>query len=934
MSLVDQYDLRSTDSIVNMIKILTKQKNGLKICHINAQSLKNKVDELRSIFENSLVDIISISETWLNSNSSDSSISLHGYKVFRADRVTHGGGVAIYVKNEISCKINCKSGNNDLVEYIFIEIFSNGDKLLFGSVYRPNRRISFEDFFAKLEVISTPFTKIVIAGDFNSNILINTNITESMMALGLFPVNTQIPTHFTSTSSSLIDLFFVSTEARQIFYDQISASCFSKHDLIYMVCDYSLHTTPEKITYRDFKNIDYDLLLEEFFKVDWNITYHLMSIDEQLAFLERNINTLFDKTVALKSRKIGAQNREWFSSYIRHLIEKRELAYSRWKRFRTLSLHDEYRAARKLVNVKIKEAKRNFYSEKFSSALSTKSTWKTIREIGIGKMQRNIDHEEINPDELNHKFVNVNFSQADYTYYERPLFENSHEFLFNFQGITQDDVVLNFLSISSNAIGADNIHPTFLKILLPQLLPLITFIFNKILTSSYYPCRWKQARIIPIPKSNNEYRPIAILPFLSKVFERILHGQIFTFMNSSNLLTEKQSGFRAGHSCLTALTDVIEEIRSRIDYGHVSLLALLDHSKAFDTVDHIILLQKLVKIMRFSPNSLNLIRSYLCGRSQYVDVRGVLSANLMVERGVPQGSILGPLLFSLYVNDLPTIIRKCNVRMYADDIQLFISCANDSVSNCITELNEDLDAVYQWAKINGLELNPRKSKCLMIRKGKRPIDCTSNILINGEPVEVVKCAKNLGIIFNSSLSWADHINMACGKTFSMLRSLWTTQYCTPLRIRMLLARTYLVPALTYGCEIFGNCDAQSKRKLNSTFNAITRYVYNLKKFDHISPFSSIILNVKLDNFFKIRCLIFLHKLITNREPKYLYDRLKFGTSLRSRLIIQFRHTSLISERQYFISAIRLWNDLPIDIRSINNIAQFKRMIFNFYKQTL
>lgn len=425
---------------------------------------------------------------------------------------------------------------------------------------------------------------------------------------------------------------------------------------------------------------------------------------------------------------------------------------------------------------------------------------------------------------------------------------------------------------------------------------------------------------------------VLLLPFLSKVFERILHNQISSFINSNNLLTNKQSGFRAGHSCLTALTDVIEGIRNEIDKGHVSLLVLLDHSKAFDTVDHRILLQKLEKFMHFSPYSLNLIRSYLCERSQYVDVQGFQSGSLLVERGVPQGSILGPLLFSIYVNDLPTLLRKTKVRMYADDIQLYISSKNDAISNCITDLNEDLYAVYQWAKINGLGLNPSKSKCLVIRKRRSPIDCTLNILINGEPIEVVKSVKNLGVIFNNRLTWADHINTACGKTFSMLRSLWSTQYCTPLRIRMLLAKTYLVPALTYGCEIFASCDAQSKRKLNSTFNSITRYVFNLKKFDHISPFACKILNVKFDNYLKIRCLIFFHKIIIHRGPDYLYDCLKFSQSLRSRFVIQFQHTSLISERQYYINVIRLWNALPIDIRNISNIAQFKRMIFVYYSQ--
>lgn len=928
--MANQHGLRSIDSISNMVKILSKQKNGLKICHINAQSLRNKIDEFRSIFENSNIDLISISETWLNSHVDDSLMSLNGYKLFRSDRGTHGGGVAVYVRSGISCKINCKSDSNDLIEFIFIELTNGKDKFLFGSVYRPNNNIDFNPFIEKLGILSSPFTRIVIAGDFNSNLLRDTRLIDSMTALGLSPVNTHMPTHFSATSSSLIDLFFVSSESQQIFYDQLSASCFSKHDLIYMVCDFFTHATPEKITFRDFRNIDFDLLRDEFMKIDWNIIYHLMSSDDQLIFLEDNINLLFEKSVCLRTRTLCTEGREWFTTDLNFFISKREMAYSRWKRFRTESLHDEYKAARRLANAKIREAKRKYYAIRFSNALDTKRTWKTIREIGIGKPRKQYMKETCDPDILNDKFVNINMTQADKTYYEELHDEHDPECLFNFRGITQDDVVSSILFISSNAVGSDNMHPKFFKILLPQLIPHVTFIFNKILTSSYFPSRWKQARIIPIPKSNSELRPIAILPFLSKAFERILHDQIYAFINSNNLLTSKQSGFRAKHSCLTALTDVVESIREEIDTGHIALLVLLDHSKAFDTVDHTILLQKLKKMMHFSTYAVNLIGSYLNGRSQYVDAQGKKSRSMMIEGGVPQGSILGPLLFSIYVNDLPTVLSKSKVRMYADDVQLYMSDDYGSISNCVANLNEELRAVYKWAKTNGLTLNPSKSKCLVIGKNRKPVNLMDNVLINGEQVEVVKTAKNLGVVFNCSLTWVDHINIACGKTFAMLRTLWSTQYCTPFRIRLLLAKTYLIPTLTYGCEIFASCDAKSKRKLNSTFNAITRYVFHLKKYDHISPFASKILGVKFEDFLKIRILIFFHKIIFYRYPDYLYNRINFSMSQRSRTVIQIRHVALVSERQFFINAIRLWNALPIQIRDNRNVAQFKCLVFDHY----
>lgn len=167
------------------------------------------------------------------------------------------------------------------MEYIFIEVINKEDTLLFCSVYRPNNNINFEPFIDKVSEISTLFSKIVIAGDFNSNILTKSRLTNCMTAIGLCPVNTSTPTHFTATSSSLIDIFFVSPECHQIFFDQISASFFSKHDLIYMVCDFSLKVTERKARYRDFKNMNFNLLCEEFHKIEWSIIYHMMSIADQ-----------------------------------------------------------------------------------------------------------------------------------------------------------------------------------------------------------------------------------------------------------------------------------------------------------------------------------------------------------------------------------------------------------------------------------------------------------------------------------------------------------------------------------------------------------------------------------------------------------------------------------------------------------------------------
>lgn len=923
----------SKDVTANMVKILCKQRRELKICHINAQSLFCKIDEFRHVFENSGLNIICISETWFSESITDTMASIQGYKLFRNDRKDGYGGVAIYVKRELACKIKSTNNknSNDKVEHLILEACYDGRKFLIGTVYRPNSRIDLADFYKIMQGLTPLYNDVVIAGDFNSNLLSDYRIIDDMKSLGLYPTNTTVPTHFSSTNSTLLDLFFVSNKKSILIYDQLSASCFSRHDLIFLTYDILLQPSDNLIYYRNFKLFTQNALEEETNRVDWSCIYYMLTVNEQLAFLEYHVLNLFNKLVPLKKRNIKSSQKPWFTTQIKLSIEQRDIAYSRWKRYKTTELYNNYRIARKIANKTIRQAKASYYAEKFSNSASSGKTWKTIREIGVVR-QKTIDNIQYSdPNLINKNFLNTPIPAANHFYYENYQDNIIPERQFSFDCVSQFDVLKSCLSIKSKAIGVDEIHPTFIKHILPYILPVITHIFNHIILTSTYPKRWKQAKVLPKPKSPSEYRPIAILPYLSKAFEKLLHVQITKYLTNNNLLTSKQSGFRAKNSCITALADVAEDLRKELDEGQMTMLVLLDHSKAFDTVDHIILLQKLEKMMHFSSTSSKLIQSYLSGREQCVEINlSLKSTFLPVTRGVPQGSILGPLLFSIYVNDLPNQLKHCNIRMFADDVQLYISNKN---TNFVDQLNEDLKRVSLWASANGLSLNPKKSKCILLHKRTQHVVEIPKIYINNQQIEVVNKAKNLGVIFNSTLTWSDHVTNACGKTFSMLRTLWPTQYCTPLKIRMLLAKTYLIPTLTYACEIFSNCDAKSKSRLNVTYNNITRYVFGLKLYgnnEHISFYAKKLFGVHFNDLMQIRTLILLHKIITTKEPDHLYSRLRFGRYGRNKTLIQARHHTLVSNWQFFIVAIRLWNIIPPSIRETSNALLFRKRIFQYY----
>ena len=520
-----------------------------------------------------------------------------------------------------------------------------------------------------------------------------------------------------------------------------------------------------------------------------------------MEFIENNLSYLFDKFVPVRTLKPRPETKPWFTNEIKELISKRDFAYKRWKRFKTIELREEYKFLRRKVVAAITKAKTKEINDKFDAAINSKQKWSQIKKLGIvPSSNKEIDSSFTKLDEINNMFVNVNVPTFASNTPEPPTERCSQsENSFYFHSVGENDVIDCIKSITSKAVGIDNIYPEFIKILLPVILPYITHVFNNILLRSDFPQSWKRAKVIPLPKDNGEFRPISILSYLSKILEKLMYRQMIKFLNDHCLLNKCQSGFRENRSCVTALIDVTENIRECVDSNGVSILVLLDHTKAFNTVEPGILCPKLSNRYMFSRSAANLISSYLTGRSQCVCVGDSYSNLLPVNRGVPQGSVLGPLLFNLYINDLPEVLRSAKLHIYADDIQLYSHCERGTVAQCIAGINAELERIHNWAKDNCLCINPKKSKCLVISKRSLSLDGITPPCINGDPINFSSSAKNLGVIFNRSLNWNNHVSSVVGRVYGMLRTLWRTQTYTPVKIRILLSKTYVISTLLHIC---------------------------------------------------------------------------------------------------------------------------------------
>ncbi|CAH2104398.1 unnamed protein product [Euphydryas editha] len=367
---------------------------------------------------------------------------------------------------------------------------------------------------------------------------------------------------------------------------------------------------------------------------------------------------------------------------------------------------------------------------------------------------------------------------------------------------------------------------------------------------------------------------------------------------------------------------------------NLTVVVLLDFSNAFNSVDFDILLS-ILRSLNISSSACNWFDSYLRGRSQCVRLGENHSNWSTLKSGVPQGGVLFPLLFSIFINTITTVINS-NFHLYADDLQLYRHFSAVDAAAAIARLNEDLDRIYSWAERFGLVVNPTKSQALVI--GSRYMhSCLSlnnipAVMYNGVPINYVDSAKNLGLHFSSDLSWSKHINEISKKVHFSLHSLKNLQYFLPIKTKTLLAQSLLLPILDYADSCFLDATEEQVDKLERLQNLCIRFIFGLRKFDHVSRFRAELkwLPIRLRRDTHILCLLY-NILFNPLLPNYLRERFKFlhppGSSCRSNVQLLLRipsHSSKSYSSSYTVHAARLWNSLPSSIRTSTSIFIFKK----------
>jgi len=387
---------------------------------------------------------------------------------------------------------------------------------------------------------------------------------------------------------------------------------------------------------------------------------------------------------------------------------------------------------------------------------------------------------------------------------------NPCEINFQFQPICVEDTIkiINKLK-SKTSVGVDDISTKLLKEIKNEIAKPVTLIINQSLSTGIFPDLLKIGKISPIYKKGDKtqlsnYRPISVLPAISKVFEKAIFNQIHEHFKSENLYYDNQYGFRANHSTEYATLELVDRLNYEMDKGNFPLNVYIDLSKAFDTVDHEILLSKL-QYYGIRNTSLSLLRSYLSNRIQYVEIDSYRSSFRKINTGVPQGSVLGPLLFIIYINDIHFSSNLFNFVTYADDTTLFASLnavtSNDS-NPTEAVLNSELQSVCKWLNMNKLSLNISKTKCMIFQKSKK-IQFKPNLKILDKCIEYVDNFNFLGIVIDNRLNWKYHIENVTRKISKAICILSRLKHYLPRSCLKTIYDSLVNSHLNYGLLCWG-----------------------------------------------------------------------------------------------------------------------------------
>lgn len=833
------------------------------------------------------------------------------------------------------------ANNGPRLEQLWVKLNIGTDlKIAVGVVYRPpNQEVDFlSELGAMIRYLHfSNHHNIIVLGDFNVNLLAHSRESLFLSTLVNDLLLTQIikdPTRVTHDSHSLIDLIIVNNDLPIEDSGVIDCSL-SDHNFVYCTIKFSTVKKTYFKVIRDFTFFNVEYFNQDALQLDWNAIYAMEDINDKLNCFNSYLEYLFNIHAPLKTISINSNKKKqlWFTETLNRIRRLKRNAWSQFKRTR-LPVHRQYFCdIRNYYNTALKMERQAFF-RKFLQRYSNDSKdlwahlrrWAPINSSGFAEIPPSM----YNADNFNSYFIDsVSTLTPDLNtvnYYNENRFNEAANFAY--RPVSSSEIRDLLSKQKPHCMGADQISGKMLQLSIQFCVEPLTHIINYSFEIGNFPDQWKICLSKPIPKKSSptvysDFRNISLLCVASKIAETALHGQLIDYLNDNRILPENQSGFRKQHSTMTALLAVTDDALKAQDKGKITLLTLLDMSKAFDCVDFHCLIAKL-RFYGISESLIQWFSTYLFHRKQIVVLdQNNISLPQNIKSGVPQGSVLGPTLFSLFIADFQNLPLHSKVHVYADDFEMYTHMNLDEAPEKVESLNRDLKILSDWSKSISLVVNPEKCSFLYIGTPYRVHGIKSlnlQVKLGNTILQNVTHVKNLGVVFDENLSFSQHVGKLCQTAYFKLKQLYQYRNFLNESAKILLTEALVLSVLNYCDCVYGpNLSQRDKNRLQIIQNACVRFIRFVPRRDHITPYIRSINMLKLHERRFIHYIVLAVNIIKTKAPSYLVSKIEFREMAHNRDLIQRNnitypiHNTTAFESSFSYLVPYLLNNLSSDI---------------------
>ena len=714
----------------------------------------------------------------------------------------------------------------------------------------------------------------------------------------------------------------------------------------------------------DYSKFSEERFLDDFKKLSWEDLY-----DENL-----NINYKFDKFfdrvnytvhdhVPLKKvnkNQLKLRSKPWVTPYIQNLIKHRDKLLRKLRKSHSVVTENLYKKFRNRIVNENRKSKIQYYDGYFQqNKANMKNLWTGIKEIINTKSKSSLQNISqlivggktySDPQQMANIFNNFFVDVPNQVCSEIPRTKKSP--LDYLKQRTTDSIFLqpiiyteieDIISSLQNgkSTGPFSIPIKVLKLLNPYISKQLAHIFNQSICSGIFPDRLKYAKVIPIhkkgpPTNPSNYRPISLLSVFSKILEKLMYKRLYAYLEKLNFFYPLQFGFREKHSTGHALISMTEEIRNTIDNGNYGCGVFIDLKKAFDTVNHSILLKKL-EHYGIRGVALDWFCSYLSNRKQYVSVNGHISETLQIRCGVPQGSVLGPLLFLIYINDLPSVSKCLTFYLFADDTNIYFEASDLFTLQKV--VNRELRHVKKWLDANKLALNVDKTNFVIFHSHAKKLTEPIALKFGRKKISQADHVRFLGVLLDETLGWKPHLVELSRKLARSVGIFYKLRYYVPLDTLKSVYYALFHPFLTYGIVVWGSTFENLLNPVRVAHKKVLRAMTFSDPTAHSSPLFYDLKILKLDDLYQLSISVFAYECQNNIAPLYFINFFTQTTDVhsyntrsaaRGDFFILQKNTLQYGLRSIRFNGAKIWNNIPPEIRDASSVRNFKNNLKNLY----